>query len=441
LLGAVSPFLKRQNQFVESLPLGVQYSRIEHVIEQLATATDVALLAELVDLEAELSRVQFRQLAVLAELNSRNVASTLGYRGLSQLIATQVRCTPREAHKRYLAVERFGARRSLIGEALQPVYPATADALASGEIGAEHAAAIADTVEAIPTAERAEHAESVETTLLEHARTSNPHTVRQLGHRILAHLDPDGPSPEEQRQQQTHRRLDLTQLPDGTGLLSGRLSPSCLAIWSTILTPLAARRPDDAMGPDDRTPGQLLHDALEEAGRRLLAAGDLPDQAGLPCQLIITLSLTDLERRAGYATTHHGGTLTIDDALKLAADGSMLPAILNNAGGIIAYGRGRRFGSAGQRKALIARDRGCTFPGCDRSAARSEIHHALDWAKGGRTDIDNLAIACGYHNKFAPKMGWHTVMIDGIPHWQPPSWHPVQRPLRNYLHHPELLLN
>jgi hypothetical protein len=30
------------------------------------------------------------------------------------------------------------------------------------------------------------------------------------------------------------------------------------------------------------------------------------------------------------------------------------------------------------------------------------------------------------------------VMIDGVPHWQPPSWHPVQRPLRNYLHHPEL---
>ncbi|HEX4728379.1 MAG TPA: hypothetical protein VH298_11325, partial [Jatrophihabitans sp.] len=43
--------------------------------------------------------------------------------------------------------------------------------------------------------------------------------------------------------------------------------------------------------------------------------------AGLPAQLIITLSLTDLERRAGRATTHHGGTLSIDQALKLAAAG------------------------------------------------------------------------------------------------------------------------
>jgi len=184
---------------------------------------------------------------------------------------------------------------------------------------------------------------------------------------------------------------------------------------------------------------QRIHDAFEEAGRRLLAAKDLPDHAGLPCQLVITVSLTDLERRAGRATTHHGGTLTIDQALKLAAEGSVLPAILNDCGGIIAYGTGRRLASTGMRKAAFARDRGCTFPGCTRTAAQSEIHHATDWANGGRTDLNNLAVTCGYHNNQGPKMGWQTVMIDGIPHWQPPPWHPNKKPLRNYLHHPELL--
>ena len=231
----------------------------------------------------------------------------------------------------------------------------------------------------------------------------------------------------------------MTRLADGTGLLEGYLTPTCLAIWDTILTPLAAKRPDDALGSDDRTPAQRLHDAFEEAGRRLLAAGELPDQAGLPCQLIVTMSLTDLERRAGRATTHHGGTLSINDALKLAAQGKVLPEILSDAGGILAYGRERRLAANGQRKVLFARDRGCTFPGCPRTAAQSEIHHATDWALGGKTDLDNLAIACGYHNAEAPKKGWRTVMLDGIPHWQPPSWHPIQQPLRNYLHHPELL--
>ena len=205
-----------------------------------------------------------------------------------------------------------------------------------------------------------------------------------------------------------------------------------------MLTPLAARRPDDALGPDQRTPGQRLHDAFEEAGRRLLATGELPDHAGLPAQLIITLTLTDLERRAGRATTHHGGSLSIDQALKLAADGEALPAILDNAGGILGYGRGKRLAATGQRKALFARDRGCTFPNCDRTAANAEIHHTTDWALGGPTDLNTLAIACGYHNNQAPKQAWKTVMIHGIPHWQPPPWHPHQQPQRNYLHHPEL---
>jgi Domain of unknown function (DUF222) len=124
------------------------------VIEQLGTASDAELLAGLVELEAELARLQYRQLAVLAELNCRNVPGTLGFRGLPDLISAQLRFTRVEARKRAQAVERFGARRSLTGEALDPQYPTTAEAFSDGEIGSEHAAAIAETVEAIPAAER-----------------------------------------------------------------------------------------------------------------------------------------------------------------------------------------------------------------------------------------------------------------------------------------------
>src|SRR6185312_10948479 len=247
------------------------------MIEPLTARADTELLAEMRELEAELCRVQFRQLQVLAELNSRNVPGQLGLRGLADLIAAQVRCTRTEARRRARAVERFGARRALTGEVLEPIYPAVAEAFAAGSIGAEHAAEIADTVERIPVADRAEHAAAVETTLLEHARTVDPRTVKLLGQRILAHLDPDGPKPDEERLQQSHRRVDLDRLPDSTGLLNGRLTPACQAIWEAILTPLAARRPDDALGLDDRTPGQRMHDAFEEAGRRLLATGDLPN--------------------------------------------------------------------------------------------------------------------------------------------------------------------
>ncbi|HEX4727711.1 MAG TPA: DUF222 domain-containing protein [Jatrophihabitans sp.] len=177
---------------------------------------------------------------MLAELNSRNVSGALGLRGLADLIAAQVRCTRTEARRRAQAVERFGARRSMTGENLEPVYPATAEAFVDGAICSEHAAAIADTVEAIPVADRAERAAQVETTLVKHARTSDPWTVRLLGQRILAHLDPDGPSPAEERMQQAHRRIILNRLPDSAGLLDGRLTPACQAIWEAVLTPLTA---------------------------------------------------------------------------------------------------------------------------------------------------------------------------------------------------------
>ena len=245
----------------------------------------------------------------------------------------ELRASRAEARAKAQAVERFGARRSLTGEPLAPNLPATAEGFATGAISSQHATAIAAVVEAIPAPARAEHATQVETTLLDFAVTSDSRTVRLLGQRILAHLDPDGPAPQEQRQ--SNRRLGLSRNPDSTGLLDGLLTPACLAIWETILTPLAARRSSDALGDDNRNPGQRLHDAFEEAGRQLLASGRLPDQAGLPSQLIITASLTDLERRAGRATTHHGGTISVQDALRLAADGGMLPAVLDDAGGIL----------------------------------------------------------------------------------------------------------
>src|SRR6185312_15080906 len=122
------------------------------------------------------------------------------------------------------------------------VYPATAESFSLGEISPEHAAAIADTVEKIPAADRAEHAAQVESTLLEHARAVDPRTVKLLGQRILAHLDPDGPAPVEDRLQQAHRFVSLTRQADSVGLLDGLLTPTCQAIWEAVLTPLAARR-------------------------------------------------------------------------------------------------------------------------------------------------------------------------------------------------------
>ena len=65
----------------------------------------------------------------------------------------------------------------------------------------------------------------------------------------------------------------------------------------------------------------------------------------------------------------------------------------------LSLGRTNRIATPGQTIALAARDRGCTFPGCDRPAAWTQRHHVVPWHEGGRTDLDNLALVCGYHHR------------------------------------------
>jgi hypothetical protein len=52
------------------------------------------------------------------------------------------------------------------------------------------------------------------------------------------------------------------------------------------------------------------------------------------------------------------------------------------------------------RRAVIARDRHCVFPGCDQPPSRCEVHHAIThWANGGNTSVSNSALLCWYHHQ------------------------------------------
>ncbi len=117
-------------------------------------------------------------------------------------------------------------------------------------------------------------------------------------------------------------------------------------------------------------------------------------------------------------------------------EAAIVPVVLNEAGGILAYGRTRRLASHGQRLALIARDGGCVFPGCTAPAAWAEVHHIREWQDGGSTDIDNMCLLCRHHHRHFAELGWQVRMsIDGVPEWLPPPWFdPDQQPVRNIAH-------
>jgi hypothetical protein len=105
-----------------------------------------------------------------------------------------------------------------------------------------------------------------------------------------------------------------------------------------------------------------------------------------------------------------------------------------------------RLATPGQRAALAARDRGCTWPDCTAPPALCEAHHVIWWSRGGPTTIDNLALLCSRHHTTVhaqpedppgePNRGWTMVMRDGRPAFRPPQHHghPPGTLLRNTFH-------
>ena len=80
---------------------------------------------------------------------------------------------------------------------------------------------------------------------------------------------------------------------------------------------------------------------------------------------------------------------------------------------------------------MIARDRGCSFPGCSHPPEWCERHHIIEWIQGGLTSLENLTLLCRYHHHNYLSRGWTCeIGSDGLPWWRPPKWlDQEQRPI------------
>ncbi|MFE3702507.1 HNH endonuclease, partial [Nocardia tengchongensis] len=151
-----------------------------------------------------------------------------------------------------------------------------------------------------------------------------------------------------------------------------------------------------------------------------------------------------LENGTGVATTNTGTQISINEALKMAEGTHPVIAVLDGDGMPLYLQRSRRTANRAQRLALIARDKGCTRPGCEQPASMCAAHHVNDWAKGGPTDINNLTLACDHCHALindGPD-GWKTVVMGkDSPHrgrtgWiAPKSVDPTGTPRVNDRHH------
>ena len=194
--------------------------------------------------------------------------------------------------------------------------------------------------------------------------------------------------------------------------------------------------------------GQRYAEALITLVNAAAAHGDLPATGnGLPVSAAITVSLTAAARlttavapgppelrvgpAAGIAHVPESDTTLGDAAARFVlCNADLTGVIISNATGPthgtkamtplaaalaatrlepLAVGRATRLATKAQRTALAIRDRGCVIPGCDRPPAECQVHHVTDWAAGGRTDCDNLALLCWTHHRQVDLNRWRLV--------------------------------
>jgi hypothetical protein len=396
----------------------------------LTGLTDDEVLEVARSVEVGRRRLETFDVPVVAELDARALVDRNLAPSTGAFLAGLWNVSPGGAARRVRHVRALGPRVTLTGDRLEPLRPGVAAARAEGAISAEHAEVILRTLAKLPRQLPVGEVDAMELTLVGHARTFHPGDVRGIGKHLLSVLDPDGVLTDEQDQR---RRRHLSLVPSGDGMhrIGGELDDECAAVAMAVLHSLAAPMPTDAGGRDDRSAGQRMHDALKALCKLGLRAGALPKSGGVPATVLISMTKQQFETGTGLATTSFGQKLTIRTALRIAGQASIAWIVHGSKRKPLMLGRTRRLANEDQTLALIARDQGCAFPSCRRPPEWTEKHHVRPWAKGGKTDVDELCLLCDYHHDRIDH-GWTIQMRDGIPWFTPPAFiDPTQTPLRN----------
>ncbi len=430
-----------------------------------------ALVGFAQDFEAIRNRMSCIDHVVIRTGVDRDVPHSLCQRNMGRVLAGALRLAPAEAARRVRVAEHLADRSTMCGQPLPPWRPHLAAAQRRGEVTPDQAMIIDQALREVdgrgfdPT-----DIDAGEQILVDAAGSLKPAELRDVATKVVDAIDPDGTLPDD-RIQRDRRFFHLRRAADGSFRGEFRLTAEAGARLKAVLDPLAgpkitafplgdegggdagrsdlaesavaeSRADDGSVGtaqaqrmvePDLRTRGQRMHDALEMICSRLLRSDSLPDSGGTPATVVITIDAEELRARTGVGFLTDGSPISAASVIELADQADVAWCVKNSRGAVLSLGRVRRLASRNQTLALIARDGGCSFPGCDMPQEWSERHHIVPWVDGGPTDLDNLTLLCSYHHHNFAGRGWACRLNrDRLPTWIPPKW--IDRQQRPILH-------
>ncbi len=202
--------------------------------------------------------------------------------------------------------------------------------------------------------------------------------------------------------------------------LAGEIPDREGAVVVKALTRIALHTPPEPTSGVYESFEARCADALVQMASQSLGADGDPDRS---C-VVVHVDAQALARPDGVGHVEDGPSLAVETVRRWACDGRWQVVVGEGHGQTIGVGRTSRRVPAWLGRLVKDRDRGCRFPGCERTLW-VHAHHLVHWLELGPTDLDNLVTLCGYHHRLVHEHGWH---IAGDPNKQLTWIRPNGRP-------------
>jgi hypothetical protein len=432
------------------IPLAVQVGNADAALRSLRArvADEVGGLSD--DLVASL-QVSIAELRVVLDSASAAAAGELAHRSRAELghsgLAQREGFRSPQAYVQHLTggtgrdaialVEVGRALREASAPEIAPQRPWLVDVgalVAEGALSIEHARSIA---RGLGEPRVDENGRGVDETTLAHAARElireaagvNADEMFARARQLRDQLDVLGIAEREARLREqrsaSFRRLSsgATQLTVTSDLETGALLEDMV---NKVLAPRRSRvrfvdeqaqEHADEVRNDPRTDAQYLHDAVTDL-LRLGATADtavsrkIVGSARPSVRVHVTAEALQSGDGAGYI---EGSDIPVSLATveRIACSDGLIPIVFDDQGQALNLGRDQRTFTGRQRLVLAARDGGCRVDGCCVPAALAEAHHCEEYARGGKTDVENGILLCKFHHLLLHNNGWRILRKNG----------------------------
>lgn len=420
-------------------PLGALRDSAIAAARGLAAADldNAELMEAVTTIEHTLAAVLALEARALAELDRRGC--TEATHGLS----TQGWMRDVFGEATHVARSRIRTAR-LLDEQAAPAW----EALAAGAVCWSQSQVIAEAVERLPEDLSPGLRSEVAHVLVGEAEAFDARQLRRISNEAVALVAPDVVDEAdrlalERQERRAAATMSFTSGFDGHGswFFRGKLPAHEGEHVAAVIDALALRPHTDIAHEetDPLLPYSVRRaQALVELAAAYSTEGRAPVSGGDRPRILVMTTWETLRTGKGRATLGSGEPISPDTARMLACDADIVPAVMGADSVPLDIGREKRLFAREIRAALMLRDRGCAFPGCDRPIRDCEAHHIVPWWAGGTTAVANGVLLCRHHHRLvepsrdserSPEQRWQ-VRLDsrGLPEFcAPPPVNPERR--------------